>query len=156
MDKVYNEIFKDCTERPTHAFLQRQNENLKILCEASAQHQQALVRKRLPDESSPPQYLYKAGDLVLFDAGPKPTKMASRHKGPFEVIRQRSNDAQVQDVSTGVVTEYSVGDRSPFFGSKIVAAQLITSGLAKCYLCHGISIYSLVYGQIFCSQRLSR
>ena len=125
MDKVYHEIFKDCTERPTHAFLQRLNENLKILCEASAQHQQALVRKRLPDESSPPQNLYKAGDLVLFDAGPKPNpKMASRHKGPFEVIRQRSNDVQVRDVNTGVVTEYSVGDLSPFFGSKNVAAQL--------------------------------
>jgi hypothetical protein len=53
--------------------------------------------------------------VVLFDAEPKPhPKMASRHKGPYKVVRQHKNDIQVRDLVTGVVLEFSVVDKEPF------------------------------------------
>jgi hypothetical protein len=73
------------------------------------------------------QNKFQEGDLVLYDAGPKPhPKMASRHKGPYEVVRQNKNDVQVRDIVTGVVLEFSVVDLEPFFGDKseaVIAAR---------------------------------
>jgi hypothetical protein len=65
------------------------------------------------------QNCFQEGDLVLLDAGPKPQpKMASRHKGPYKLVRQSKNDVQVRDLVTGVVLEFSVVDLEPFFSMK--------------------------------------
>jgi hypothetical protein len=65
------------------------------------------------------QNRFQEGDLVLFDAGPKShPKMASRHEGPYEVVRQSKNDVQARDLVTGVALEFSVVDLEPFFGVK--------------------------------------
>jgi hypothetical protein len=64
------------------------NENLSILRAASTEFQQSLISSRISKEKEAVQNRFQEGDLVLFDAGPKPhPKMASRHKGPYEVIR---------------------------------------------------------------------
>jgi hypothetical protein len=64
---------------------------------------------------------------VFYDAGPKPhPKMASRHKGPYEVVRQNKNDVQVRDIVTGVVLEFCVVDLDPFIGDRseaVIAAR---------------------------------
>lgn len=82
------------------------------------------MRKRFPDESKVPNK-YQSGDIVFFDSGSKPNpKMSARHKGPLEVVRQYKNDIQVRDLSTGIITDYLVGDLTPFFGSTKTAKEL--------------------------------
>jgi hypothetical protein len=118
-DKIYGDLLKDCSGRPVHTLFSKLNENLTFLRAAIAEFQQSLISARVPKDKEAVQNRFQEGDLVLFDAGPKPhPKMASRHKGPYEVVRQHKNDVQVRDLVTGVVLEFSVVDLEPFFGVK--------------------------------------
>jgi hypothetical protein len=127
LDKVYGDLLKNCSGRPVHTLLSKLNENLEILRAASTEFQKTLIATRIPEKQIVVQNKFQEGDLVLYDAGPKPhPKMASRHKGPYEVVRQNKNDVQVRDIVTGVVLEFSVVDLEPFFGDKseaVIAAR---------------------------------
>ena len=61
--------------------------------------------------------MYRCGDYVMFDTGPKPNpKISSRHRGPYRVIAQLKNDVQVHNLITGAIHIYSVNDLEPFYG----------------------------------------
>ena len=104
-DKIYTNLLSKCDDNNiSHVLLQRLNVNLQILKDASKKYQQSLLEKRFKDQYESKQNKYQPGDLVLFDAGPKPhPKMAARFKGPFEVVHQYRNDVDCRDLISGAV-----------------------------------------------------
>jgi len=117
---IYEELLKNHDLEPTHLLLKRLNENLATLRAASKDYQDQLVKKRAakgPTEHT--QNRYQPGDYVTFDAGPKPNpKLSTRLKGPYRVEHQTKNDVHCRHLITDAITQYSVTDLEPFFGTK--------------------------------------
>ena len=116
---IYSKLLDKCKSNPANIMLQKLNENLQTLHQISKEYQDKLVIDRHKDQSEQEQNSYQPNDLVLFDAGPKPSpKLAARYKGPFEVVHQYKNDVDCRDLITGAVKRYSVEDLEPFIGTK--------------------------------------
>ena len=78
-----------------------------------------LIEERRGDQCEISLNRFQAGDLVLFDAGPKPKpKLSSRFRGPFEVIAHERNDVEVRDLIDGAVKRFSSEDLELFNGTR--------------------------------------
>ena len=127
-DVIYKDLLSDKGKdggNPQHLLLRRLNENLQAVREISKEYQSSLVKVRSDKGiSADTQNMFQKGDFVMYDAGPKPfPKMASRMKGPFEVVRQYKNDVLIRNLITGGMREYSVSDLEPFYGSRTKAVD---------------------------------
>jgi hypothetical protein len=126
-DVIYKDLLvgKGNSEDPSHLLLRRLNDNLALIRQLSAEYQKSLVDSRAAKGiSSQEQNQFQPGDFVMFDAGAKPhPKMASRMKGPFEVVRQYKNDVLIRNLITGGLREYSLSDLEPFFGDRDSAME---------------------------------
>lgn len=104
---------------PNHSFLRRLTEHLKKIQTIAADNQRTLIEERKGGQRVASLNLFQAGDLVLFDAGPKPNpKLSSRFRGPFEVIAHKRNDVDVRDLIDGVVKRFSSEDLELFNGTR--------------------------------------
>ena len=121
-DVVYKDLLRDAKVEPEHAMLRRLNDNLRTIREASVRYVVELIRERSKGQDPRLFNSYQPGDWVVYDKGPKcHPKMASRLRGPFEVVQQIKNDVQVRNIVTGAIVEFSVSDLEPFFGTRDTA-----------------------------------
>ena len=91
-DAIYMDLLKQTEVPPTHALLIRLNENLRTIRQISDEYQASLISKRTASNPETPN-VYQARDLVMFDAGAKPSlKLSSQYKGPHEVVSHYRND----------------------------------------------------------------
>ena len=104
---------------PNHSFLRRLTEHLRTIRTIAADNQRTLIEERRDDQCEISLNRFQAGDLVLFDAGPKPKpKLSSRFRGPFEVIAHERNDVEVRDLIDGAVKRFSSEDLELFNGTR--------------------------------------
>lgn len=120
----------DALDAP-HEFLRLLDTNLQLVRSASKKYQDQLVLERTKSNPAPElRNEYAHGDFVLFQLDPnkpRPDKLHPRFRGPFEVIRQVSNDVECKNIITGMISTFHVERLKPFFGSydsAFAAAQL--------------------------------
>ena len=113
----YAMIFKqDNGQNPTHLWLSRLNDNLKLVRQLSKEYQQGLIEHRQDKDTPETLNTYQRGDFVTFNSGPKVLpKMSCRYKGPYIVERQSKNDVLCRDLVTDAVHTFSLKDLEPFF-----------------------------------------
>lgn len=119
-NEIYTNALGDLTGSvPNHSFLRRLTEHLRTIQTIAADNQRMLIEERRGDQSESSLNRFQAGDLVLFDAGPKPNpKLSSRFRGPFEVIAHERNDVEVRDLIDGAVKRFSSEDLELFNGTR--------------------------------------
>jgi hypothetical protein len=118
-DALYTNLPKsDNSAAPevTHILLQRLNDNLQMLRDASSTYQASLVKTRTKaNVPAKEQNRYQSGDYVTFDAGRPRPKLSCRFKGPYRVVSQYKNDVSCRNLVTDALVEFSVTDLEPFF-----------------------------------------
>ena len=100
---TYFKIPDGLTDRErTHEYVRLLNDNLELLREISAAHQQRLIRERTAGNPTPEQHnRYQKGDfvLVIHNQGTfRDFKLHPKFEGPFEVVQQVKNDVEMQHV----------------------------------------------------------
>ena len=125
-DKIYANILgHENLDNISHNLLIRLNDNLRLVRKVSRECQEALTLKNEISNTSVDKInYYQPGDFVMYYTGPKPhPKLATRYRGPHEVINQYKNDVEVRNILTGAVTKFSTHDLKPFFGTLEVAKE---------------------------------
>lgn len=119
-DDVYTTALDAFTgSTPVHAFLRRLEENLSKIKLMAKEQQLQLVAERRGAQVESALNRFQAGDLVLFDAGSKPSpKLAARYRGPYEVLDHSRNDVDVRDLVDGAVKRFSSVDLELFTGTR--------------------------------------
>ena len=93
-------------ESISNEFLKNLNKVLAAVRELTRKHQEEIIAERQKDNPNPEkQNQFQPGDFVLYDTLYDPCnfrtpKLNSRHKGPYEVIRQIKNGVEAQGIST--------------------------------------------------------
>ena len=113
---IYTRLLKKFPADPSHILLQRLNNNLKILRDASNKYQAELVAERAIANKSA-HNSYQPGDYVTFYRGTPHPKMAAKYKGPYCVVSQYKNDVQCRNLITDALLKFSTDDLEPFFCS---------------------------------------
>ena len=111
-------------ESISNEFLKKLNEVLAAVRELTRKHQEELVAERTKENESPEkQNQFQPGDFVLYDTLYDPCKfrtpkLNSRHRGPYEVIRQVKNDVEARHLNLGSIAIMPVDRLSIFTGSR--------------------------------------
>ena len=85
----------------TSAWVRALDEDLCRVCAMSTKFQKELVQEHVKVTPEETQNKYQPGEFVLFQrdsAVPRPSKLASLHAGPYEVIQQLKNDVECRHV----------------------------------------------------------
>ena len=111
-------------ESISNEFLKKLNEVLAAVRELTQKHQEQLVAERQKENQNPEkQNQFQPGDFVLYDTLYDPCKfrtpkLNSRHRGPYEVIRQVKNDVEARHLNLGSISTMPVDRLSIFTGSR--------------------------------------
>jgi hypothetical protein len=111
-------------ESISNEFLKTLNTTLATVRELTSQHQAELIAERQKTNPTPELHnQYQPGDFVLYDTLYDPCKfrvpkLNSRHRGPFEVIRQVKNDVEVRHLNLGSISLLPVDRLSLFSGTR--------------------------------------
>jgi hypothetical protein len=105
----------------SHDYLQKLNDNLRTVTEASLKYQQELVQSK---ETKTPSNVYQKGDLILRVNDSPISKLAPKYLGPYRVISHYKNDVQAQHLTQGSIETFHSSKIKPFFGSDDEAKRL--------------------------------
>jgi hypothetical protein len=117
-------------EKISNAWLKKLNESLKGLRKKTLDFQQELKKERERENVGAESVnQYQPGDFVLMDGLHDPckfrtTKLDSRYKGPYEVLRHLGNYVEVRHVNMGFVTTFPVERLRVFVGTRDAAMKL--------------------------------
>ena len=111
-------------ESISNEFLKKLNEVLSAVRELTHKHQEEIIAERSKENQSPEkQNQFQPGDFVLYDTLYNPCnfripKLNSRHKGPYEVIRQVKNDVEARHLNLGSISTMPVDRLCIFNGTR--------------------------------------
>jgi hypothetical protein len=113
-----------------HRFVQLLDANLHTLQDISRKHQLEIVNERTSATPAESQNQYQQGDYVLFQLDPNeplPTKLTPKFKGPYEVVKQESNNVTCKHLVLGHQKIFHVTRLKIFHGTRdeaITAARI--------------------------------
>ena len=118
--EIYQKLPAEATlETHLHQYIELLDSNLKRLRVATKQYQERLILKRLSANPSAVNR-YQPGDFVLFNQSKphKPSKLAPRFAGPYQVIKHESNNVECRHVVGGFIKTFHVENLKIFHGDR--------------------------------------
>lgn len=118
------------SEEVSNEYLKQLNETLRVVRELTDKHQQELIADRAKHNPQPERWnTFQAGDFVLYDTLYDPCqyrvpKLNSRHRGPYEVIKQIKNDVEARHLNLGSISVLPVSRLSIFTGTREEGVRL--------------------------------
>ena len=117
----------DLPENITNAWLKDLNEDLRHVRSVSMKHQAAIVAERTAATPPEKQNVYQSGDLVLLETDvdlPRRTKLSPFNLGPFEVVKQVSNDVECRHLATDELKNIHVSQLRMFYGTRAEGVEV--------------------------------